>query len=439
MKIMKRKNAIALVLLTLSFQLSAFHSAAQGSFPDGTPVPAWFSETKPVEINSLGKKYLLTDYGVKADSALVQTDEIQAVIDKAADEGGGVVVAPKGTFLSGSLFFKQNTHLYLDEGAVLKGSDDISDYKIVTTRVEGQTLKYFAALVNADHVDGFTISGRGTINGNGLRFWKAFWLRRQWNPKCTNMDEQRPRLVFISNSKNVQVSGVRLINSPFWTSHYYKCENLKILNLYIYAPTSGVKAPSSDAIDLDVCHNVLIKGCYMSINDDAVCLKGGKGPLADKDTANGANHHIIIEDNTFDNCPALTLGSESVHSYNVIMRRCTVKNAYHVLLLKMRPDTPQKHEYISIEDIAGTARSFLSIAPWTQFFDLKGQPQPKSWAKNIAMRRCKVDCNTFFNVKVTEHYKLSNFTFENLDITAKQGSYSASLIENSVWKNVDVK
>jgi hypothetical protein len=434
---MKYKNLILTVFLILNVPVVNLYSQ---NFPDETPIPTWFSETKPSDISLLGTKYVITDFGVKKDSIVLQTKEIQSVIDNAARNGGGVVVVPEGTFLSGSLFFRQGVHLHLDENAVLKGSDDISDFKMLTTRLEGQTLKYFAALINADGLDGFTISGKGTVNGNGFRYWRSFWLRRQYNPKCTNLEEMRPRLLYISNCRNVQISDVRLINSPFWTSHYYKCENLKILDVYIYAPKkdSGTPAPSSDGIDLDVCRNVLIKGCYISVNDDGICLKGGKGPVADKDENNGANCNIIIEDITINNCPALTLGSESVHTRNVIFRRSKVIDASYVLLLKMRPDTPQKHEYVSVEGIAGTSRTFLSIAPWTQFFDLQGYPQPKSWARNIVMRNCKVDCNVFFNVNVTDQFTLSDFTFENLEINAKKGDYDKSLIINSVWKNVIV-
>src|SRR5690606_28790584 len=104
------------------------------------------------------------------------------------------------------------------------------------------------------------------------------------------------------NSKHVHISGIKLINSPFWTSHFYKCEYLRLTGLYIFAPEQPVKAPSSDAIDLDVCKNVLIKNCYISVNDDAIALKGGKGPLADKDENNGPNSNIIIEDNNFGFC-----------------------------------------------------------------------------------------------------------------------------------------
>ncbi len=432
---------VRILFLQAVFCLNTGNLYAQ-NFPDGTPVPAWFSDTSVGLLPTLGKQYTLTDHGVKADSLLVQTEKIQAVIDKASDEGGGVIIIPQGVFLSGSLFFKPRTHLYLSQGARLKGSDDISDFKMVTTRIEGQTLTYFAALINADGLDGFTISGKGTLDGNGLRYWKAFWLRRQWNPKCTNMDEQRPRLLFVSNSKNIQVSGIQMINSPFWTSHYYKCENLKILGVRIVAGTnngSEVKAPSSDGIDLDVCSNVLIKNCYISVNDDGVCLKGGKGPTADHDPNNGPNRNIIIEDNTFANCPSLTLGSESVFSYNVIMRRCRVENSSYVLRLKMRPDTPQIHQYILVEDVSGTARNFLSIGPWTQFFDLKGQPQPKSSVSGITMRNCTVTCSDFLSIRPSQQYVLSDITLENLDITVPSApEASLDFIKNLRLRNITI-
>ena len=106
------------------------------------------------------------------------------------------MVVPTGTFKTGALFFKQGTHLHLSEGAVLLGSERIIDFPILTTRIEGETCKYFAALVNADGLDGFTITGKGTIDGNGLKYWQEFWIRRQWNPQCTNKDAQRPRLTY---------------------------------------------------------------------------------------------------------------------------------------------------------------------------------------------------------------------------------------------------
>lgn len=412
-------------------------------FPDGTPIPEWFREHRVVSIKELGKQYCITNYDVQNDSTILQTERIQAVIDKAAQEGGGVICIPKGTFLSGSLFFRPRTHLYLEKGATLKGSDDISHFDVIDTRLEGQNLTYFAALVNIIGVDGFTLSGEGKINGNGLRFWKSFWLRRQVNPQCTNLEELRPRLVYIADSKDVQLSGGRLENSPFWTTHLYRCENVKLLNLSIFAPHSPVKAPSSDAIDIDVCKNVLVKGCYMSVNDDAIALKGGKGPWADQDKVNnGSNLNIIIEDCVWGFChSALTCGSESIHNRNILVRRCRVEHAQRLLWLKMRPDTPQNYEYIQLEDITGSAINFLFAQPWTQFFDLKDRKDvPYSYSSHVTMRNIQLDCDVLFAVKKDEtQYKLSDFLFENLKITArKSGEICKDYIHNLQIRNVTV-
>ncbi|MDF9798690.1 polygalacturonase [Catalinimonas alkaloidigena] len=166
-------------------------------FPDGTVIPEWFLSSTKVTLEELGTPYIITDYGVRNDSTVLQTAMIQMVIDEAHSNGGGVVIIPQGTFLSGALFFKPNTHLHISEGAVLKGSDNIADYPKMPSRMEGQSLEYFPALVNAYGVDGFTISGKGTIDGNGLKYWKAFWQRREEDPECTNLEVSRPRLVFI--------------------------------------------------------------------------------------------------------------------------------------------------------------------------------------------------------------------------------------------------
>lgn len=424
-------------------------------WPDGTIISEWFRDTSPVDISKLGKQYRVTDYGVVNDGR-VHTQEFQNLIDKVSAEGGGVIVVPEGTYLTGAIFFKPGVNLHIKKGGTLMGSNDPSDYPLLKTRIEGETCLYFPALINADGLDGFTISGEGTIDGNGFTYWKHFWDRRKWNPKCTNKDEQRPRLIYVSNSKNVRIEGINLQNSAFWTTHIFNSENVKLLSLHIYSPAQPVKAPSTDAIDLDVVKNVLIKDCYMSVNDDAVAIKGGKGPYADsfrnqypdvdlskfpEMEGDGGNENIIIEDCEYGFCHGcLTLGSESVFNHNIILRRIKVNDASNLLWLKMRPDTPQQYEYITVEDIEGNGKNFLLVAPWTQFYDLKGRESvPMSYSDNITMRNIKFDCDSFFNVKNNEdQYHLSNFTFENLDINAKKGELHPEYIENFTIKNVNV-
>ena len=100
----------------------------------------------------------------------------------------------------------------------------------------------------------------------------------------------------------------------------------------------------------------------MSVNDDAIALKGGKGPWADQDPNNGGNSNIIIEDCTYGFCHgALTCGSESIHNRNIILRRIHITNANRLLWLKMRPDTPQQYEYILVEDITGGGNEDLIL------------------------------------------------------------------------------
>lgn len=416
------------------------------TWPDGTAMDKWFSDTTKVDIETLGKQYVITDYGVKNDSLLLQTEAIQGVIDRAFNNGGGVIVIPKGTFLSGALFFKPGTHLCVEEGAKLKAIDAIKHYPVLLTRIEGETRNYFTAFINADGVDGFTICGKGTIDGNGLRFWEEFWVRRAFNPQCTNVDAMRYRLVYISNSKHVTVQDVRLINSPFWTNHLYRCDHVRYLGCYIYSPTSGIGVygdkshggPSTDAIDIDVCHDILINGCYMSVNDDAVVLKGGKGTWADQKPENGPNENILVQNCTYGvvhGC--LTVGSECVHSRNVILRDISFSKAYRVLWLKMRPDTPQHYEYITLERLSGTCKSFLVVRPWTQFFNpSEREDMPLSQGHHVTIKDIDATCSNFFDVGSSDKYDLHDFTFHNCKVTDKKGAFSDTIIRNTTSKNV---
>ncbi|MBR4501009.1 MAG: exopolygalacturonase [Clostridia bacterium] len=390
-------------------------------FPDGTPMSDWFSDKRTPDITDLGRQYYITDAGAVCDGT-PQTDIIQGLIDRAAGEGGGVIVVPSGTFVTGALFFRPGVDLYIEEGGCLMGSDDISDYPPMKTRIEGETCAYFPALINADRCDGFTACGKGTIDGNGLRSWKAFWLRRKWNPSCTNKDEQRARLIYISESENVTVSGLRLQNSQFWTCHFYRCRFVRVTGCSIFSPFEPVKAPSTDAIDLDVCSDVVIRDCDMHVNDDAVALKGGKGLNADLLPENGPNERILVEDCRYGFCHGcLTLGSEAVGVRNVILRRIRVDSGYHMLWLKMRPDTPQKYEYILCEDISGRVENAFCLLPWTQFCDLRGGKPAMSYASHIRVQRCRLECGTCYETRRSDgEYRLEDIFFDESFISAGQ-------------------
>ena len=408
------------------------------NFPDGTAVPEWFNENKPTPAK--GPRFIITDYGVTNDSTLLQTEAIQKVIDMAADKGGGIIEIPAGTFLSGSLFFKPGTHLYLDKGARLKGSDAITHYKIIPTRLEGQTINYFAGLVNADRCDGFSISGEGTIDGNGHRFYDEFWLRRKVNPKCTNLEALRPRMLYVSNSDDVTVSGIKMVNSGFWTNHLYNCNRIKYLDVTILAPTDGYpKGPSTDAIDLDVCRDVLISGCYMNVNDDGVCLKGGKGTWVDTIAGNGPTGRVIVDRCRFGKTNAgITFGSEAWNCSNVIMKDCEFDGTYHVLLFKMRPDTPQSYCNVYVDGAKGTVRNAVEVQTWTQFFNkVERDPMPMSIVDNVTFRNADLICTkNFYKDKKTDDYVLKNFTFTDIVASAPDPGLDTSNVENFIIEDV---
>lgn len=439
--VMRQRIFLSLVLILMSTAaLGKEKVKKQELWPNGEPMAAWFTDTTKVQLGDLGKQYDITAYGVRQGTTDIQTRQIQAVIDLAAREGGGVIVVPQGTFYSGSLFFRQGTHLYIKEGGVLKGSDRVRDFEIRETRIEGQTCKYFTALVNADSINGFTIMGKGTIDGNGEPYWEEFWIRREWNRQCTNKDAQRPRLTYISNCSNVTVQDVRLINSPFWTNHVYRSDHVRYLDLYIYSSTSGIKGPSTDAIDIDACHDVVVRGCYMNVNDDAVVLKGGKGTFADQAPENGPCYNILVENCEYGHVHGcLTLGSESIHDWNVILRNCNVEKAQRVLWLKMRPDTPQHYEYVRVDGITGFTNMFLVCRPWTQFYEKQDRPDmPLSQCNNITISNIRMETGKFFDVGTSDKYRLNDFTFENIDVKDKAQTFDATVIENCVVKNVRI-
>ena len=386
--------------------------------------------------------YNITRYGAVADSTTMNTLAIQKAIDAAAASGGGKIIIPKGIFLSGALFFKPNTHLYLEKGAVLKGSDNIADYPYIPSRMEGQSLNYFAALVNAYNVEGFTISGKGKIDGNGLKYWKQFWNRRdsmrRIGKEATNLEVSRPRLVFLWKCNKAVLRDVKFHNSGFWTIHIYQSNDITIENADIQSPLAPVPAPSTDGIDLDVCKNVLIRRCYIAVNDDAIAIKGGKGPAAHLQPENGAVENVLIEKCTFGPSHAtLTMGSECLNARNIILRNCKINNDGPVLNLKMRPDTYQVYENISIENLRGKCGTLLRMKPWKQFYNPEGEEgKPYGVIQNIQFNGIKMDGKSFVDVEGNPNDSVQKILFKNISYKADNMKYNNKYCTSTIYENV---
>lgn len=201
------------------------------------------------------------------------------------------------------------------------------------------------------------------------------------------------------------------------------------------------EGPSTDAIDLDVCRDILISQCYMNVNDDGVCLKGGKGTWVDTIPGNGPTGRVIVDRCKFGKTNAgVTFGSEAWDCSNVIMKDCEFDGTYHVLLFKMRPDTPQQYRNVWVEGARGTVRNAVEVQTWTQFFNkVDRDPMPMSAVDNVTFINARLDCTkNFYKDKKTGDYELSNFTFSDIIATAPDPSFDTSNVANFKVDNVSV-
>ena len=331
---------------------------------------------------------------------------LQKRIDEIAASGGGTLTLTAGVYRTGAIFFKPGVNLHLEKGATILGVDEAAGYPMRMTRIEGKTRHHYPALVNAYHCDGFTISGEGVIDGHGAPTWEEFWsiLPKVAKSKETfyHRNVMSPRLLYVTHSRNVDISGVTFKNSKYWTTHFYDCEDVVVHDCKIVAEIledshgKELKGPCTDAIDIDKCRRVTVRNVDISVNDDGVCIKGGKGPWADdyeKFPDNGPSSDILIEGCTF-HAPthsALTLGSECPAVTNVTMRDCVVDGCGDLLYLKMRRDTPQRYSNVLVESCRGACNVSVHAQVWGEAPDSKRSAEElKSRADGVTLRNNSV-------------------------------------------------
>jgi polygalacturonase len=382
----------------------------------------------------------VTKVGVVGDGITLNTVRIQSAIDELSSKGGGILVFPKGVFLSGAIFLKPGVNLRLESDAVIKGSTDHRDYPKMMTRIEGHFEEWLPALINADKTDHLRISGSGTLDGNGVPFWDDFWARRKANPKTTNLEVERPRLMFIQNSKDVKITGITFKDSSFWNLHLYRCQKVVVENVR-FEVQNGLRAPSSDGIDIDSSQNVTVRGCNFRVDDDAVCLKGSKGPFAMDDKESPPVEHIRVTDCTFERGHGVvTLGSEATIIRDVVVEKIKVTGPIALVRLKLRPDTPQLYENIHFRDITvDSTGAIFEVRPWSQFFDLKGQAPPKSIVRNITISNIKGNYGSFGEIQGNPgQTTISDIKLEKIDVRLKNENLKTVEVKNLRIKQVKV-
>jgi alpha-L-rhamnosidase len=389
----------------------------------------------------------ITDFGAVADGKTINTKAIQAAIDHLASSGGGTVVVPAGKFLSGAIFLKPGVNLHVDKDGVLAGSQDINDFPIGPTRIEGHFQDWLPALVNADHCDHVRIDGPGTLDGRGQPFWTDFYSRRTANPQTTNLDVKRPRLVFIRNSSDVEVRDLRFHDSAFWNLHLYDCNHVLVDNIDISISGRG---PSTDGMDVDSCQYINIHGCSIQNNDDGIALKGSKGPLAMDDKSSPPDEHIHVSDcKVTAGGSLLTCGSEATIVRDVLVEHCSVggpnSGGISMLRLKLRPDTPQQYSDIHFNDITLVGSgSIINVAPWRQYFDLQGHAPPARSIHGVTISNVHGTFTSFGSIQGNPATasnpadSITDISFEDMDVKVRTGPGRMGVASGLVYKNVTI-
>lgn len=260
------------------------------------------------------RSFLVNNYGAKGDGTTMDTASLQRAVNAAAVAGGTVTFRP-GTYLTGSLFLKSGVTLDVPEGVTLIGSEKLDDYPMLPTRIAGIEMTWPAALINVRDQHDVTITGHGTIDGDGPIWWKSYWdLRAAYQPKglrwAADYDARRPRLILVQNSSSIRVGGgILLKRSGFWTvqvlySHDVHIDGVTIRN------NEGGKGPSTDGIDIDSSRDILIEHADIDVNDDALCLKAGRD--SDGLRVNRPTQNVVIRDSIVRRgAAAITIGSET--------------------------------------------------------------------------------------------------------------------------------
>ena len=306
------------------------------------------------------KDFLITKFGAKPNGLVHATNAFKEAIDACNKAGGGRVIVPAGTFLTGPIHLKSNVNLVVSRGATIKFSQNPGDYlPAVFSRWEGVELFNYSPFIYARDQQNIAITGDGTLDGQSDAAHWLPWNGRAaygWKEGAPNQRPDRNRLMEMAESnvpveervfgaghylrpqfvqpyrcQNVLIEGVTIVNSPMWELHPVLCTNVTIRNVKINS-----HGPNNDGCDPESCSDVLIEGCDFNTGDDCIAIKSGRN--ADGRRLNKPTQNIIIRRCRMrDGHGGITVGSEiSGGVQNLFAEDCNLDspNLDHALRVK---------------------------------------------------------------------------------------------------------
>lgn len=215
-----------------------------------------------VQLSAAAQMFNVVSFGAVGNGTTMNTSAIQAAIDSCHNTGGGMVYFPSGNFLTSTLKIKSNVTIYIDSGATITGSANISDYPVINPQIKSYTDNYSQrSIFYAEGQHNIAFKGRGTVHGNG-----------QSLTMLVDKDN-RPFGFRIISCSNVTYDGLQLRHSGFWMMHNLDIDTLVIKNLNIINQNLG----NGDGVNIDGCRHVLVDSIYADCNDDPVVIKATSG------------------------------------------------------------------------------------------------------------------------------------------------------------------
>ena len=407
------------------------------------------------------KDFVITDFGAVNDSTVKSTDAFKKAIAACNEAGGGRVVVPNGTFLTGAIHLKSNVNLHLEDDARILFSRDTADYlPVVFTRWEGMELMNYSPFIYAYEQENIAITGNGIIDGNAtMEHWWWWCGAKHWGWK-EGMGHQRddrallhelnhkevparervfgpgselrPQFIQPYKCKNVLISGVTLHRSPMWNLHPVLCENVTIENVKVI--TLG---PNNDGCDPESCKNVLIKDCYFDTGDDCIAIKSGRNN--DGRNIGKPSENMIIEGCEMKNGHGgVVIGSEiSGGARNIFAQNCIMDSPGldRVLRIKTSSKRGGTVENIYMRDVeVGTYKD--AAIRCNMYYEEPGEHMPT--IKNVHVENLTVENGGRFAVLVRayEESPVENLTLKNCTINGVDEPVSMDNYKDVVFENV---